>query len=414
MNIFRFMLTSPRFLAFGFLIAFFSSFGQTYFIALSGAEIRAAFNLSHGDFGSIYSIGTLSSAVVLIWAGRKIDDVDLRPYTVIVCIGLALACLGMANVGSAIWLLPIIFALRFTGQGLMSHISTVAMARYFDAHRGKAISIASMGYPVGEGLLPFLAVSLIATMGWREMWSAIGIVLAIGLVPLMLWLLRGHSERHHQLELEIQTKSDEAEVGGRWSRRHVLRDPRFYVLLPTYLAPAFVTTGFFFHQVHLVESKGWELPWFAAMFVVFAAGQIAAALVTGIMVDRFSALRVIRFELLANLLALGVIATFSEPWSAAVFMVFIGMTSGICSVTHSAMWAEIYGVSHLGAIKALGTALMVVSSALSPPIMGWAIDAGVSMEKIAVSCGIFCAIATSLAAFVFPRLKSLEQRQATG
>lgn len=414
MNIFRFIMSSPRFLAFGFLVAFFSSFGQTYFIALSGAEIRAAFDLSHGDFGGIYSVGTLSSAALLIWAGRKIDDVDLRPYTCVVCIGLAIACLGMANVPSAIWLFPIIFGLRFTGQGLMSHISTVAMARYFDAHRGKAISIAGVGYPAGEALLPFIAVSLIATMGWREMWSAIGILLAVGLVPLMLWLLRGHKERHRQLEQELSASTEAREAGHRWSRRHVLRDPRFYVLLPTYLAPAFVTTGFFFHQVHLVESKSWEMSWFAAMFVVFAVGQIAASLVAGVLVDRYSAVRLLRFELLTNLIALGIIAAFSAPWAAAPFMLFIGMTSGICGVTHSAMWAEIYGVHHLGAIKALGTALMVVSSALSPPFMGWAIDAGVSMEMIAVSCGIYCAIASLLAAFVFPRMKPLEERWPTG
>lgn len=413
-NLVRFVLSSPRFLAFGFLVAFFSSFGQTYFIAISGAEIRAAFDLSHGDFGAIYSVGTLSSAALLIWAGRKVDDVDLRPYTAVVCFGLALACLGMSNVGAAIWLFPVIFALRFTGQGLMSHISTVAMARYFDAHRGKAISIAGMGYPVGEALLPFAAVTLIAAMGWREMWGGIGILLAVGLVPLMLWLLRGHGERHQKLEQELSASAETREAGHRWSRRHVLRDPRFYVLLPTYLAPAFVTTGFFFHQVHLVDSKGWEMSWFAAMFVVFAAGQIVASLGAGMLVDRFSAVRLLKFELITNLIALSIIAAFSSPWAAVPFMLFIGMTSGICGVTHSAMWAEIYGVHHLGAIKALGTALMVVSSALSPPFMGWAIDAGVSMEMIAVSCGIYCAIASLLAAFVFPRMKPLEERWTTG
>ena len=186
MNIFTLILSSPRFLAFGFLAAFFSSFGQTYFISLSGAEIRATFDLSHGDFGMIYSAGTLTSAALLIWAGRKIDDLDLRLYTAIVCVGFAAACFGMSVVASAFWLYPIIFGLRFTGQGLLSHIETIAMARYFGAHRGKALSIASMGYPLGEALLPMLAVVMIASYGWREMWSSIGITLAIILVPIML------------------------------------------------------------------------------------------------------------------------------------------------------------------------------------------------------------------------------------
>ncbi len=405
MNLFRFLITSPRFLAFGFLIALFSSFGQTFFISLSGAEIRAAFGLSHGEFGSIYAAGTLSSAILLIWAGRKIDDVDLRPYTSIICFGLALACLGMANVGSAIWLFPVIFALRFTGQGLMSHISTVAMARYFDAHRGKAISIASMGYPVGEAIIPFIAVSLIATIGWREMWTGIGIVLAAGLVPLVLWLLKGHSERHRRLEEESLSAVESGASRVGWSRRQVLRDPRFYVLLPNYLAASFVGTGFFFHQVHLVESKGWDLSWFAATFVAYAIGQVVAALATGILVDRYNALRMMRFELLPIIVALLVLAMFNDPLIAILFMFFIGMTSGATAVTHGAIWAEIYGVAHLGAIKALGSALMVLGSALSPPIMGWAIDAGVTMEAIAIGCAIYSGVAIFLVTFVYPRMK---------
>ena len=405
MNILTFLIASPRFLAFGFLIAFFSSFGQTYFIALSGAEIRAAFDLSHGDFGSIYSAGTLSSAALLIWAGRKIDDVDLRPYTSVVCFGLALACLGMANVGSALWLFPVIFALRFTGQGLMSHISTVSMARYFDSHRGKAISIASLGFPVGEAILPIIAVSLIATMGWREMWSGIGIMLVIGLVPLVLWLLKGHSERHRALEQETRAALSSGAATQGWSRRQVLRDPRFYVLLPSYLSAAFIVTGLFFHQVHLVESKGWTLSWFATTFVAFAAGQITASVISGVMVDKYNAVLLMRFELLPIVIALLTLATFSDPMTAIVFMVFAGATSGAAAVAHSAIWAEIYGVTHLGAVKALGTSLMVLSSALSPPIMGWAIDAGVSMETIAVACALYCGVSTFLVTVVYPRLK---------
>lgn len=404
MNLLQFLITSPRFLAFGFLTAFFSSFGQTYFIALSGAEIRTTFDLSHGDFGGIYSVGTLSSAVLLIWAGRKIDDVDLRLYTLLVCIGMAAACFGMSAVSSAIWLFPVIFGLRFTGQGLMSHIATVGMARYFDAHRGKAISVAAMGYPAAEAVFPFIAVSLIALIGWREMWMIIGIVMVIGITPLILWLLKGHGERHRRL-MEETLRSDSGRDTSGWTRAQMLRDPRFYILAPAILAPSFIGTGFLFHQVHLVDVKGWTLSWFAGVFVIFAIGQTTAALSTGILVDRFSALRLMRFELLPLAAGLIVLSLFSDPWVAGVFMVALGVTSGISAVTHGAVWAEIYGVTHLGAIKAMGTSLMVLASALSPPAMGWAIDAGVTMEAIAVVCAVYCCAAAILVAFVNPRPK---------
>ena len=403
MSIIALLSASPRFLAFGFFTAFASSFGQTFFIALSSADIRAEFDLSHGDFGLIYASATISSAGLLIWAGRKIDDIDLRSYTCIACIGLALACLGMASAGSALWLVPVIFGLRFTGQGLLSHASAVSMARYFDSHRGKALSVAAMGYPVGEALFPTLAVALIAMLGWRQMWLGLGVVLLVLLAPFMLWLLKGHSERHRQLDMRAGSTGGVLKLFGS-TRAQVLKDGRFYVLLPSYLALSFIGTGFFFHQVHLTQSKGWSLPLFVSFFVVYAIAQIFSALVSGLLVDRFEARRLMRFYLLPAALGLAFIAAFDAPWGGAVFMAFMGLSSGAVSVTHGAIWAEIYGIAHLGAIKALGAALMVLSTALSPPIMGLALDAGITMEQIALVCIAFILFSAALVVFVFPRL----------
>ena len=405
MSVFAFLSISPRFLAFGFFTALFSSFGQTFFIALSSTEIRAAFDLSHGDFGLIYSVATLASAGLLIWAGRIINNFDLRSYTSIAYVGLALACFGMASVGTAVWMIPVIFGLRFTGQGLLSHISAFSMARYFDKHRGKALSTSSMGYHVGEALLPTVAVALIAAVGWREMWAGIGILLAVVLVPFMLWLLKGHGERHKQLDEQTQGAWAPKKPTG-WTRRQVLSNAQFYVLLPNILAMSFIGTGFFFHQIHLTESKGWSLTLFVSFFVVYAISKALSAMATGILVDRFDARRLMRFYLLPVAIGLGFIATFDAPWAGAAFMAFMGLSSGAATVIEGAIWAEIYGVAHLGAIKALGKAFMVLASALSPPIMGMAIDAGVTMETIALACAAFTLFASALVAFVFPRLES--------
>lgn len=402
MSVRNFLTASPRFLAFGFFTAFFSSFGQTFFIALSGAEIRSTFSLSHGDFGLIYSSATLASAGVLVWAGRKIDDIDLRPYTAFVCIGLALACIGMAGVSHALFLIPAVFALRFTGQGLMSHISAVSMARYFDKNRGKALSVAAMGFPVGEALFPTLVVILIASFGWRQMWMGAGILLLTILLPFILWLLKGHGERKRKLDEYTQATASSRKLEG-WSRAQVLRDGQFYLLLPSLLAMSFVATGFFFHQVHLSESKGWSLSLFAGFFVIYATTQVLAALTSGVLVDRFGASRMLRFYLLPALIGLGFIATSNAPWAGALFMAFMGLSSGTVAVVNGAVLAEIYGVAHLGAIKAMGTALMVLSTALSPPLMGLAIDGGTSMEVIAIACGGFILFAATLASINFHR-----------
>ena len=74
-----------RFLTFGITANFFASTGQTFFISIFGGEFRREFGLSNGDFGFIYMIATIASAISLIWLGRLIDRVDLRIYTTLTC-----------------------------------------------------------------------------------------------------------------------------------------------------------------------------------------------------------------------------------------------------------------------------------------------------------------------------------------
>jgi MFS family permease len=153
----------------------------------------------------------------------------------------------------------------------------------------------------------------------------------------------------------------------------------------------------------LTQSKGWSLALFASFFVVYATTQVFSVLVSGILIDRFGARRLMRVYLIPAVVGLGFIAVYDAPWSGVVFMALIGLSSGAVSVTHGAIWAEIYGIAHLGAIKALGAALMVMSTALSPPVMGLVIDAGITMEKIAIACIVFILFSAFLVIVVFPK-----------
>ncbi len=401
MNYLRFLAAHPRFLGFGFALAFFSSFGQTFFISLFGEEIRGTFDLSHGDFGLGYSIATLASGLTIIWLGRKLDTVDLRLFSAALCAGLVVACFGMAFAPVVAALVVAIFLLRLTGQGLLSHTAMTSMARYFDKGRGTAISVAGLGFPAGEAVLPILAVVVMEHIGWRETWMAIAAGLFVIVIPLVLWLLRGHGKRHRthleRLENETATGSGEpGSLGRQWTRAEVLRDPRFHLLLPGVMAPGFIVTGLFFHQVHLVDTKGWSLTWFAACFAAFAGAQLPSGLLAGPLVDRLGATRLLPGFLLPLAAGLAVLAMSRHMIVAPAFMVLGGITLGLGGPIVGSMWAEVYGVRHLGAIRAMVTAILVFGTAGSPVTMGWLIDAGVSMETIAWLCCAYAVAGTVL------------------
>ena len=104
----HFVRNNIRFLGFGYCTAFISTFGQTFYIAMYSGEIRETFNLSHGGFANVYAIGTLSSGLLLIWLGKLIDRIDLRFYSILLCFGMAFACIFMSFAEGVVMLLSLI------------------------------------------------------------------------------------------------------------------------------------------------------------------------------------------------------------------------------------------------------------------------------------------------------------------
>lgn len=391
-----FLFAHRRFLAFGFLLPFASAFGQTFFIGIFGGELRAAFDLDNGEFGLVYSLATLANAAAFLPLGRLIDRFDLRAYTTATCLAYAGACLYMAFVPALPVLLFVGFLLlRLTGQGLMSHIGVTAMGRQFDAGRGTAVSIASLGFPAAEAVFPPLGAVLMAMIGWRNTWLVLGIAVAVLLVPTSLWLLRGHAARERERRATLGQPGSE---DGSWLASEVLRDRQFHCALPAVLLTPFTVTGLFFHQAQIVDGKGWSLAWFATTFVAYALASTLGTLAAGPLIDRFGARRLLPVFLLPLAVGLAFLAGGRSDWIALAFMLGAGMTAGAGLTLLGALWAEMYGVVHLGAIRSVVWALVVVASALAPALFGYLLDAGIGVEAIAGGCLAAAILASGVAA----------------
>ncbi len=388
---------SLRLLSFGFLLSFFSSFGQTYFISLFNAEFRESFGLSHGSFGSLYSLATLASGLCMLWFGAQIDRIDLRAYAGTACAVLSLACLLLFLAEHLAIFVLCLFLLRLSAQGVMSHASVTSMARYFEAGRGRAIAIATMGHPVSEAMLPLLTVAAIAAIGWRGVWLGNAAIMALLALPLMLLLLRGQRARHDRV-LARDGGSGRSRDGLLRQYAALFQERRFLMILPALIAPGFINTGIFFHQVPLVEARGWSLSWFAGSFSVYAAASIGGTMISGYLVDRLRAVRLMPFYLLPFGVACFVLALGSDPVTAPLYMLLAGFSTGCSATVTTSMWAELYGLARLGTIRSVAATLMVLSTAAAPGILGVLIDLGVSFSALFLSCGIYV-IATTLLLF---------------
>ena len=179
---------SLKVVIFGFIFTFFSSFGQSFFLGIFNPSIRNELSITHGQFGSVYASATLLSSFILIWVGKKIDDINISKFAFFVILLLAFSSFFFSKISSIPLLFISILLMRFSGQGMMSHTATTTISRYFTKSRGKALSTGWVGLSTAEFILPVLMIYLLTITTWQNIWVGISITVLI-ILPLSSYFL---------------------------------------------------------------------------------------------------------------------------------------------------------------------------------------------------------------------------------
>ena len=371
---------SLKVILFGFIFTFFSSFGQSFFLGLFNNSIRDALSITQGQFGSIYASATLLSSFLLIWVGKKIDDIDIFRFAFFVTLLLSFSCFLFSKISSIIFLFIAIFLMRFSGQGMMSHTATTTISRYFTKSRGKALSTSWFGLSTAEFILPVLIVYILTITSWQNIWFFISILVLIILPTTSFVLIKNlNFDSREELEEHEQKEKDIFQ----WKRIEVLKDYRFYIICLNMLAMPWIATGVFVYQSFITESKDWGTFVIAQSFMVYSILSVLTLLISGFLIDKFTSRKLLIFMNIPLLLSTLVLIFFNTPMTSFIFLGLIGISNGLANVLGSSTWAEIYGVKYIGSIKALSTALMVFSTAFGTALFGILIDKGYSIEHIA-------------------------------
>ncbi len=376
---------SLKVIVFGFIFTFFSSFGQSFFLGLFNSSIRDALSITHGQFGSIYASATLLSSIVLVWIGKKIDDVNILKFASYVIIFLSASCFIFSKISSVIFLFIGIFLMRLAGQGLSSHTATTTISRFFEKNRGRALSTGWLGLSLAEFIMPVLIVFLLTFVEWRDIWVSISI-LVILVLPIATFLLVKEVKLDTREESKIEENNKEIK---QWKRIEVLKDYRFYIICMTMLAIPWIATGSFVYQSFISSSKEWGPYVIAQSFMAYSILSVITLFISGFLIDKFSSRKLLIYMNIPLFFGTIVLYYFDAPLSSFVFFGLVGVTNGLANVLGSSTWAEIYGVKYIGSIKALTTALMVFSTAFGTALFGFLIDMGFSIEQIAVVSGTY-------------------------
>ncbi|NRA29227.1 MAG: MFS transporter [Parvularculaceae bacterium] len=399
----NFYRSNARWLFGGFLLTLFSGFGQTIFIGASGGELREAFGMSNGQWGNLYGLATLGSAATLPFVGKVMDHRPGWQVAAVTIPLLAVACLSMAFASSVLMLGISLYLLRLLGQGMMSHIALTETARWFAATRGKAISLVVLGFQAQEAVLPLTFTLIVTAYGYQAGWISGAIALILIALPVIVWLMK--EPRVPQGEAEVQVPQ-----GRDWTRGEVIRDPLFYAMLTATLAPPFIGTTLFFHRDYLAELRGLDDAMMSAGIPVMAALTVIFALISGRLIDRFGAMRLLPIVMLPLGLGSLAVAVLGGSLGVIVFFGLFGISYGFASTLFGSVWAEAYGTKHLGSIRSVTQSAMVFATALGPWITGALIDGGVPLPTQFGWMALYCAVA---GVFLLYASKKMVERAAT-
>ena len=377
---------SLKVIIFGFIFTFFSSFGQSFFLGLFNSSIRETLSISHGQFGSIYASATLLSSFVLVWVGKKIDDMNISKFALYVVILLSISSFLFSKISSITFLFFAIFLMRLSGQGLMSHSASTTVSRYFEKSRGKALSTSWLGLSSAEFIMPLTIVFLLTFIEWRSLWISISLLIIL-VLPVIIFLtvrdVKLDTRENFSLNSKLTKKIKQ------WKRVEVLKDYRFYIITINMLAMPSIATGTFVYQSFITSSKGWGPYLIAQSFMVYSTLSLITLFISGFLIDKFSSRRLLIFMNIPLIFSVFVLYNYSDPISSFIFLGLIGISNGFANVLGTSTWAEIYGVKYIGSIKALTTSLMVFSTAFGTALFGLLIDKGFSIEQIALFSGSY-------------------------
>jgi nitrate/nitrite transporter NarK len=252
-------------------------------------SMTAEFGWSRTAFSGVVAMASLANMIILPIAGYLVDRFGPRR---IIAIGAVLGCasyaaLSLAN--SYAQLIALIMIAVVAGN-LASYPAFMSLAqRWFDQRLGFALAVTSTGLAVGVAIFSFVISRIIELGGWREAFVTVGsVALLIGLINVLL-LVRDDDGPVSRAVAPDETASN---ADTSLSLASALKTGDFWLYTSSFTLIIFAVVGCNFHLPALLSDRGALPGLIATVLAAGAAGSLFGRLVTGILLDRYSVMRV--------------------------------------------------------------------------------------------------------------------------
>lgn len=340
--------------------------GQTVGLSVFVDPLITDLQISRTSLTVAYMIGTLVGATALPSIGRGIDRFGVRKAMALIGLVFGSSLLAISLVSGITGVTLGFVMLRMMGQGALSVAATTVIASWFLRRRGLALGIVGASGAIGITLTPLIANQLIFAFGWRAAWQIQGLAVLVVIVPLAAFLIRNRPADIGQVVDGHNAISEQMPATPSVSAAAALRTSAFWIIAAVTTMSATLSTAVAFHQVGLLTSRGLTPTAAAANFIPQVIATLVAVLAVGALADRLHARWIISSSMVALTAGLFWGLWVSPGWSAIVFGVLIGFSSGVTRIIETVELPKYFGLAHLGAIRGRVTGAAIAGSALGP------------------------------------------------
>jgi sugar phosphate permease len=304
----------------------------------------------------------------------------------------ALACLWMGLTTGAVMLFVGFTLVRALGQGALSLVSAHVIAIWFVRRRGIVIGLLGIGTATASAVFPVVLEALIGAVGWRASYAALGLLVAVTILPVGALVFRDRPESYGlrpdgfapSVDDPVAEEAPEIDYTLPQARRTLT----FWLYVTGLTFASAFGTGLVFHHFSILAEGGIGRADAALAFVWFGVASAAANLGTGALIRTVAP----RFLLAAMLLALGaglLLAGFVPgPEVILAYGLLLGARNGMFGSLDNNVFAYYFGRRHLGSVKGFATTALVVGSAVGPLIMATGYDLLGSYTATMIACAV--------------------------
>ncbi|HEX6184515.1 MAG TPA: MFS transporter [Pyrinomonadaceae bacterium] len=350
--------------------------GRTQGLGLITERLLADLHIDRVAYAQINLWATLVGALFCLGVGRLIDRFGSRAVLTVVAAALGVVVLLMSGATGLASVALLITLTRGFGQSALSVISITIVGQWFVRRLSLAMAVYTVALSVGFMVAFPVVGAAVLSYGWRAAWTAVGLSLLLGLVPLG-WLLVRRSPEACGLQPDGERPAEEgaAETSGGYTLRQALSTSAFWVFGLASAVYGLIASGIALFNESILAERGFDASTYHRSLVIVALTSLAGNFLGGWLTSRWKMNRLLALAmglLACSLLALPHVATQAH---VAAYAVVMGLAGGFVIVIFFSFWSQAYGRAHLGKIQGAAQALTVVASAVGPLLLAECVTA---------------------------------------